>query len=124
MSVSVNGTAAPLIYVAATQINFQVPYEIRRAGRTNFDIGNVVLPLGDGFFALTITAPAPTSSSSPTVATGHLAIVDARNAENLKVTKVADISLSVNGRTGELAIAGGKLYVATATGLRIYKISQ
>jgi uncharacterized protein (TIGR03437 family) len=92
--------------------------------QTNFDVGNVVLPLSSGFFVLTITAPSPTSTSSPTVATGHLAIVDARNPQNLTVTKFADIQVSVNGGTGELAISGGKLYVATATGLSIYNISQ
>jgi uncharacterized protein (TIGR03437 family) len=92
--------------------------------RTNFDIGNVVLPLGNGFFVISITPPAPNASGGPAVATGHLAIVDARNPQNLAVTKIADISMAVNGETGGIAISGGKLYVATATGLSIYNISQ
>ena len=92
--------------------------------QTNFDIGDVVLPLGNGFFVITITPPAPTSSNGPATATGHLAIVDARNTQSIKVTKVADVTMGTNGLTGELAISGGKLYVATATGLSIYKISS
>lgn len=91
--------------------------------QTNFDIGNVVLPLGGGFFVISITPPAPTTSTPPAVATGHLAIVDATNPQNLTVTKFADISMATGGETGEIAIAGGHLYVATATGLSIFKIS-
>ena len=92
--------------------------------QTNFDVGSVVLPLGNGFFVITITPPAPTVVNGPATATGHLAIVDARNTQNIKVTKFADVTMGTNGLTGELAISGGKLYVATATGLSIFKISQ
>lgn len=90
--------------------------------QTNFDIGSSVVALGKGFFAVTITPPSPNVSNAPPVATGHLAIVDATDPQNLKVTKFADVPMATNGQTGELAISGGKLYVATATGLSIYKI--
>jgi hypothetical protein len=94
--------------------------------QTDVDQGNVVAPLENGFFALTISPPAPTTTGFvPTVGIGHLAIVDARSPQNLKITTAADIPLvtEISVPSGQLAVSGNKLYVATANGLSIYQIS-
>jgi hypothetical protein len=122
--IAVQGKTASVVGNTKSWRNPGIPNTQTTNYQTNFDIGNVVLPLGNGYGVISITPPSNTTTNGPAVATGHLAIVDANNSQNLTVTKFADVSMATNGETGGIAISSGKLYVATATGLSIFKISQ
>ena len=85
--------------------------------QTNFNAGQIIAPLGHGFFALAISPPATNNSTNTPPGEGQLAIVDARDPQNLKLTTLS----SVTGLAG-IAVSGGKLFAGTSTGMNIYQI--
>jgi uncharacterized protein (TIGR03437 family) len=81
---------------------------------TNFDGGSIVLPIGTGRFLVSIF---PGADSNPTPqGSGELAILDATDPRNLKLTVIATIS-----QLDQIALNNNILYVLSGSGLTIYQ---
>lgn len=86
--------------------------------QTSFNLGPILAPLGNGFFAIAIPPPADDNpGSDPPSGNGQLGVVDARDPRNLVLTTIASESQLVG-----LAVAGNKVYTANKTGMNIYQV--
>jgi uncharacterized protein (TIGR03437 family) len=83
---------------------------------TNFDGGSILVPLGTGKFLVSIFAGAD-NNVGPPLGSGELAILDATDPRNLKLTSIATIS-----QVYQIALNSNTLYVLTGAGLSIYRI--
>jgi hypothetical protein len=86
---------------------------------TNFNVGSVLAPIGSSRFVVSILPGADNNASGDPLGSGQLAIVDATDPHNLKLTPVVAVS-----QLDLIAVSGGTLYALNANGLNTYRIGQ
>jgi len=79
--------------------------------------GALISPLGNGFFAVSILAPADNNDGGP-LGSGSLGVVDATDPRNLQLLTM-DSLVGLQG----IAVSGSYLYAATSAGLSVYQIT-
>jgi uncharacterized protein (TIGR03437 family) len=108
VQVLVNGFAAPLAYVSATQINAVVPYEI--AGILNPTVLVRFLGQSSNGFTVNAAATAPGIFSANASGTGPAAILNADNSSNVTVPaargSVVQVFLTGEGQTSPVGVDG------------------
>jgi uncharacterized protein (TIGR03437 family) len=81
----------------------------------NFDGGSILLPIGTGRFLVSIFPGADNNAGDP-LGSGELAILDATDPRNMKLTVIATIS-----QLDQIAMSNNILYVLSGSGLTIYR---
>jgi hypothetical protein len=82
---------------------------------TNFDGGSILLAIGTGRFLVSIFPGADNNAGDP-LGSGELAILDATDPRNMKLTVIATIS-----QLDQIAMSDNILYVLSGSGLTIYR---
>jgi uncharacterized protein (TIGR03437 family) len=83
---------------------------------SNFDGGSILIPIGTGRFLVSIFAGAD-NTAGPPLGSGELAILDATDPRNLRLTSIATIA-----QVYQIALSDNVLYVLSGAGLTTYRL--